>query len=146
MSLLGKANDSVDLVKAALDAKTALATAEDKEKLADAKLALADLKQLIADQKEQIQSLSEQLKQKNDFFLEKGVYWKKGDDQKDQPFCPVCYSKGKTVPLQKHWDGHAKTQSPWMCPDKSCHAIYNPWDYKEPDPPTPQFQDAGFGF
>jgi hypothetical protein len=134
MSILGKANESVDRVKAALDAKVALATAEDKDKLADAKLALADLKQLIADQKEEIQALNESLRQKDEFVLTQGVYWQKSDDQKDQPFCPACYAKGKIIPLQKHWDGRNKNQTPWTCPEKSCRAMYNPWNYKEPDP------------
>jgi len=140
---MGKLNDAYDAVTKALDAKIALATAEQKELLADAKLALADLKTLIADQKDEIQNLGDQLKQRDEFFLEKHVYWKKGDEEKDQPFCPACYSKGKIVPLQKHWDGHEKKQTPWICPEKSCGALYNPWDYKEPDP---EFQDVGFGF
>lgn len=132
MSLLGKANDSVDLVKSALDAKVALATAEEKEKLADAKLALADLKQMIADLKESNQSLEEQIKKKDDFVLEKSVYWATKDLDKDQPYCPACYSKGSIVPLQKNYDGVDKTQSRWSCPIKNCDASYNPWDYKEP--------------
>ena len=143
MSIIGKANDSVDLVKNALDAKVALATAEDKDKLADAKLALADLKQLIADQKDEISELKQQLKQRDEFSLEKGVYWKKSDTEKDQPFCSACYAKGKTIPLQKHWEGRDKKESPWTCPEKDCKALYNPWDYKEPDPDPPQWQ--GFG-
>ncbi|HWB38714.1 MAG TPA: hypothetical protein VG604_00545 [Candidatus Saccharimonadales bacterium] len=131
MSLLGKANESVDLVKAALDAKTALATAEEKEKLADAKLALADLKELLASQKDEIQDLKELLKEKKDLVFDMGVYWKAEDHNRGQPYCPVCYAKGNLIPLQKCWDGRDKTQSPWMCPDKECHASYNPWDHKE---------------
>jgi hypothetical protein len=133
MSLLGKANDSVDLVKSALDAKIALATAEEKEKLADAKLALADLKEIIAELKDINQKLAESLKVRDDFHLELGVYWKTDDKGKGQPFCPVCYSQGHIVPLKKHWEGHEKTKSPWICPDKDCSALFNPWDYREPD-------------
>jgi DNA-binding protein H-NS len=131
MSLLGSANDSVNLVKAALDAKTALATAEEKEKLADAKLALADLKELIAELKENNQLLAQQLKERDDFVLDKSVRWLKSDSNQDQPFCPVCYAKGNIVPLQKTWEGRGKTQSIWNCPNKDCNATFNPWDHVE---------------
>lgn len=131
MALLNKASSSVDLVKAALDAKTALATAEDKEKLADAKLALADLKELIADQKEENQKLKDALKKKEEFKQEKGVYWRSSDENLEQPFCPVCFSKERVVPLQKIYDSREKTRTPWKCPDESCKARLNPFDHKE---------------
>lgn len=133
MSLIKKANDSVDLVKSALDAKIALANAEEKERLADAKLALADLKELIADQKDEIHLLKEQIKKKADYTLNKSVYWQSSDKDMEQPFCPACYSKEKIVPLKKTWEGRPKEQSIWDCPEKNCGAVYNPWDYKEPD-------------
>lgn len=132
MSILGKANDSVELVKLALDAKISLATAEDKEKLADAKLALADLKELIAGLKEENQTLMANLKKREDFELDLGVYWAKSDTEKGQPYCPVCFVKGREVPLQKQWAARQKSQSRWSCPDSSCKSVFNPWDHKEP--------------
>ncbi|MEO8785148.1 MAG: hypothetical protein ABI221_02425 [Candidatus Saccharimonadales bacterium] len=140
MSLLGSANNSVNLVKAALDAKMAIASADEKEKLADAKLALADLKQLIADLKEKILSLQDSLKIKNEFRTEQGVQWKTNDSGKVQPFCPVCYSNDKIVPLQKAYDGERKENTRWICPDTTCGANYNPWEYKEPEQSPPQWQ------
>jgi hypothetical protein len=131
MSILRNANDSVNLVKAALDAKTALVTAEEKEKLADAKLALANLKEIIADLKEDNQSLKSQLQTKNGYVLEKGVYWDVHDTRHDQPFCPVCYTRGLIVPLQKAWEGRHKTETIWSCPDNKCGGTFNPWDHEE---------------
>lgn len=132
MSILGKANDSVELVKSALDAKIAIATAEDKEKLADAKLALADLKEMIADLKDENQTLTANLKKREEFYLELGVYWAKSDGDKEQPYCPVCFVKGREVPLQKQWAARPKNQSKWNCPDSNCKSSFNPWDHKEP--------------
>jgi hypothetical protein len=127
---VGKVTEAYDVVTRALDARIALATAEQKDLLADAKLALADLKTLIADQKEVIQHLNERIRQKDEFFLDKGVYWKKEDKEREQPFCSACYSRGNIVPLQKAWNGRPKNQSPWNCPEKDCKATYNPWDYR----------------
>lgn len=88
---MGKVNDSVNLVKSALDVKVALATAEDKEKLADAKLALADLKELIADQKIEINELIKKANLEKSLEFIDGEYWTKKDDgSKDGPFCHYC--------------------------------------------------------
>lgn len=78
--------------------------------------------------------LEAQLKLKDSYSLEKGVYWMKNDVEKEQPFCPVCYTKGDVIPLQKDWDGRANNQTRWHCPNKSCGAAFNPWNFKEPDP------------
>ena len=97
--------------------------------------------------KEENEQLRDLLKNKEEYILDKGVYWQKNDKEQNQPFCPVCYSKGKITPLQKHREGKDKKQSPWSCPAKDCSkGLYNPWDYKEPDPPSPQWQDFGFGY
>jgi len=99
MSLLSNANDSIELVKTALDAKVALATAEEKERLADAKLALADLKLNIAELKEQNEQLSARLRTKNEVvYDDEGRAW-----VGNQAHCGGCLgSKDKMIVLRYH--------------------------------------------
>ncbi|MFY9228064.1 MAG: hypothetical protein WAO28_01935 [Candidatus Microsaccharimonas sp.] len=133
---MGKLNDSIELVKTGLEVKIALATAEEKEKLANAKIALADLKSDIADLKEENTELKAMLAKKDSFLTDRGVIRKHSDGEMDQPYCPVCFAKVREIPLQKLWEGRAKNQSLWVCPEKTCGATYNPWDHKEPDTPS----------
>jgi len=125
MSLLSKANDSVDLVKSALDAKIALAAAEDKERLADAKLALADLKIYIAELKEENEILTAQIKTKDEvLFDDTGIAW-----IEDQPYCAGCLgSKNNKIRL-KYYRGNA-----YQCP--ACTTSYG--YSSEPKRPAPQ--------
>lgn len=113
MSLIGKANESVDLVKNALDAKIALATAEQKELLADAKLALADLKTTIADLTEENRELESKIKLKDEvIYDDDGIAWIKGN-----PYCGGCLgSKSNQVKLKYHRGNH------YSCP--ACRMSY----------------------
>lgn len=85
----------------------------------------------IGDLEDRIRDLQDQLRQKEEVVFEKGVYWMLSDTQRDQPYCSVCYAKGRIVPLQPCWDGRSKDRTPWKCPDKTCGASYNPWNHKE---------------
>mgnify|MGYP001424837235 CR=1 FL=1 len=129
---MGKVNDAIGLVKSGLEVQVSLATAEQKELLADAKNALADIKFELADLKELNASLRDNIKLKEEYLLDKGVNWKQEDTGFDQPYCPVCYTKGKIVPLQKTFDGRNGQETPWHCPDTKCNASFNPWNHEEP--------------
>lgn len=129
--MFSKVNDAYQVVKNGLEVEVSLATAEQREQLADAKLALAEMKEQIADLKDENRFLQEKLKHKDDYILEKSVFWNKDDGNFDQPFCPVCYANGSVIPLQKYWEGRDKQQTIWHCPAKKCGATYNPWDHVE---------------
>lgn len=128
---MGKINDTIATVKTGLDVQIYLATAEEKEKLADAKLALADLKLEVAELRGENEELKSKLRVKDDFALKKGVIWNVDDEAESQPYCPACYAKGRAMPLQKTEPGVLKNKTVWICPDKSCEAEFNPFDYIE---------------
>lgn len=104
-----------------------------EEALQAAREAILQQKELNLNLRDENRSLKEKLVAAEEYVLERGVYWEAGDTERDQPFCPSCYSKGNIVPLQKLWNGYDKKQSPWTCPDAKCKATFNPWDYKEPE-------------
>lgn len=125
MSILSKANDSVDLVKAALDAKVALATAEQKELLADAKLALADLKDYIAELKEENRTLKEKVNLKESTtYDDDGIAWIEG-----QPYCGGCLGSKKNQVRLKYSRGNL-----YRCP--ACHMTYG--SMSSPRKPAPE--------
>lgn len=97
---MGKINDTIDLVKTGLDAQIALATAEQKEKLADAKIALADLKTILADLKIANDELRRQEDVRSKVTPHKGCYaWEVGDG-KIYAICSNCWeAEGKTISL-----------------------------------------------
>lgn len=96
--VFGKLNDAYDSVKNGLEAQIALATAEQKEQLADAKLSLAELKEMIADLKEENISLRESAELLDSVEYDGvGIAW-----FGTQPFCSGCLGdKGKQVRLAK---------------------------------------------
>jgi hypothetical protein len=111
--VFGKINDAYETVKNGLSVEIDLATAEQKEKLADAKIGLAELKDLIADLKDENRQLRDQIKLKDSVrFGRSGVAW-----VGDEPYCGGCLgSKGTQVHLKRHND------STYDCP--TCKAIY----------------------
>lgn len=111
--MLGKLNDAYQTVKNGLEVEVALATAEQKEKLANAKLALADLKDFMADLKDENRTLKEKLSLKDEVkYDDAGVAW-----IGTEPYCGGCLgSKGNQVRLMKLNNTHYK------CP--ACSAIY----------------------
>lgn len=111
-----------------------------EEALQAAREVILQQKELNLNLRDENRAIKEKLAMAEEFVLGKSVRWKKEDADLDQPFCPACYAKGQTIPLQKTWEGRPKTQSLWSCPNKSCGATFNPWDYKEPDSPSPTFQ------
>lgn len=100
------------------------------------------------DLREENKDLKEKLAVAEEYVLDKSVRWKKDDAEREQPFCPVCYAKGRIIPLQKLWEGRPKTQSLWHCPNKDCDKTFNPWDhqerYSDPEPIHPFFTPERF--
>ena len=115
--MFGKINDAYESVKNGLEAQIALATAEEKERLADAKLALADLKMYIADLKEENQVLATKLKTKDEvIYDDEGIAWVSG-----MPHCGGCLgSKDKKVVL-RYYNGNL-----YQCP--ACQQYYGSQD------------------
>lgn len=121
-----KINDAYESIKNGLEAEIALATAEQKEGLADAKLALADLKEYIADLREENRSLKEKLILKKRYTLENSVYWLESDKKREQPYCPACYAEGKISPMEP--DHRNTRETVFRCPSDKKH-VSNPFDY-----------------
>lgn len=98
-----KPNDAFDLVIKAINAKTELATAEQKDLLANAKNVLADLKILVADQKIEIDNLNRKINLEKSLEFDGKKYWTKNPDgTKDGPFCPYCKDvEGRLVRMPK---------------------------------------------
>lgn len=84
--MFGKINDAYDTVKNGLDAQINLATAEQKEQLANAKLALAELKEMMADLKDDNRQLKETISLQEELqYGNSGAAWIDG-----HPFCAGC--------------------------------------------------------
>lgn len=103
-----------------------------EEALQAAREAMLEQKELNLNFRDEIRELKEKLQVAGEYRLDKSVYWAKEDINREQPFCPACYSVGKIVPLQKSQEKRDKTQTWWHCPNKNCNASLNPWDYQEP--------------
>ncbi|GEM_PF-4979983 len=131
--MFSKVNDAYQTVKNGLEAEVALATAEEKEKLADAKLALADIKDYLAELKDENRELKDQISKKDSYLLENSVYWSSADKDRKQPFCPACFAEGKISPMEPDVrDSHSTV---YRCPISPSH-VSNPWGY-QPQPYTP---------
>jgi hypothetical protein len=122
--MLGTINDAYQTVKNGLEVEVALATAGQKEKLADAKLALAELKEYIADLKDENRSLREKQNVKeNVVYDEDGKAW-----IGDEPYCGGCIGAKQSTVRLKHYRNNL-----YECP--SCKTRYG--NFKEPQRPAP---------
>jgi hypothetical protein len=127
------ANDALALIARVIKLGRQASNIQYEEAINAARAAILQQKGLNLDLKDENRTLREKLAKSEDYVLDKSVHWKKEDENRDQPFCPVCFAKGREIPLQKTWEGRVKSQSLWSCPDKSCTGLFNPWDYKEPE-------------
>jgi hypothetical protein len=129
-------NDQVELVKKGLDLKVELARVEDREALVEAKSVLLDIKEQMLTLREENSSLKEKMADREDYVLESGVYWKVGDTDRAQPFCPTCWSNNRKVPMQPTQSGRRGTkQTTFVCSDfKNCNTHANPYDYRSSGP------------
>lgn len=92
--MLPKYKDIMDLVKKG-------ATVEAQEKIMELREAAILLQDENHDLKELVRSLKEQLETKGKMNWEKPFYWLKDGDDKNGPFCQVCWDKDdKQIRLQ----------------------------------------------
>src|SRR4051812_29084139 len=102
--MFSKVNDAYESVKNGLEAQIALATAEEKSRLADAKIALSELKDLISDLKEENRTLRDRILVKDSLKPELGHSWlfKENDDDPSRRYCQICYyDRDKVIPLDE---------------------------------------------
>lgn len=98
--MFDKINHAVDTVRNGLDAQVALATAEQKEQLADAKLALADLKEALANLKEDNFILKRQNDLSDKIKLSGRCYELDMGDGRSRAICMKCWEDdGKAMSL-----------------------------------------------
>lgn len=124
-------NNALSLVQKVIGLDKKATNLQYEEALLAAREALFAIGQENLKLKKENVRLSEALKLKEGLILDMGVLWKAGDEKKEQPYCPVCYSQGRQIPLQKRWPTRDKTQTEWKCPDKKCGGYFNPWDFEE---------------
>lgn len=114
--------DNVELVEKILDLQKGVIDMQDEMLLKSKRINTLE---------DQIKDLRKQISQKEELILHKGVYWKKDDEQHQQPYCPVCYvNKEVIMAMNKCWSGYSYNQSIYQCPDKSCNTLLDPWEVK----------------
>jgi len=94
--------DALGIVDRALKASYELATAEQKELLADARNSLADLKTDLADLKEENRELRAKIANKEQMIPDPGHQWLKmqNDPDSSRRYCQVCYYvRDRVMPL-----------------------------------------------
>ncbi|OGL32485.1 hypothetical protein A3E76_00335 [Candidatus Saccharibacteria bacterium RIFCSPHIGHO2_12_FULL_44_22] len=97
--MFGKINDAYESVKNGLEVEVNLATAEQKERLADAKMALADIKIAYADLIEENDSLKRKQNDDKNIHID-GTCYAKNVDGKNYAICPKCWEdEGKAIML-----------------------------------------------
>lgn len=139
---MGKINNALDNVKAAIEIADQLKQVKLKELLVLAKEDFVSAKEENVELREKNHNLTKRLSLQEELVLDKSVYWEKTDNERKQPFCPSCYAKGIKVPLQP--DNQSTQITYFRCP--SCKHAANPFDYHpERVVQSPSFQDFGFG-
>jgi hypothetical protein len=102
----GQINTAVDAVKNGLDAQIALATAEQKEQLADAKLALAEIKIAFAQLKEENAALKKRNDLANKITSSSKCYSMDIGNGQKRAICTKCWEDdGKAISLNNLGNG-----------------------------------------
>jgi len=94
--------EALGVVDRALKASYELASAEQKELLADARNSLADLKTDLADLKEENRELRARISNKEQIGPDPGHVWliRQNDPDSSRRYCQVCYyDRDKIIPL-----------------------------------------------
>ncbi len=111
--------DNIELVQKVLDVQKGALDMQEK---------MHEKNEEIEKLKSKIKSLKETLEHKEDYYLDKSVYWKSDDKEQLQPYCPSCFAKEIVIPMQKAWPRSSAKNSIWVCADKQCNTHSNPWD------------------
>lgn len=131
-TILSSVKTATEIVNILKESDLSLESAEAKLKiaeivsaLADVKMQLADVRELLLEKDEEISRLQEELRIKGNMVFERPYYWLKLEgDNKEGPFCQVCYDKDKKfVRLQGEGDGF------WQC--NVCKNTFTDGNYDE---------------
>lgn len=129
-NILGAVSASFDLLKKALEVKSELNRAEDRELVILAKEALLDVKEKMLELRSENLSLQSKLSIKAAYVLDQAVYWKSKDDLRHRPYCPNCMSNGIERPMSPSKQGTNVTY--FYCPNKECSFGRNLNGYEPP--------------
>ena len=94
--------------------------------LADAKVEITNIQQQLLKKDEQIDVLNKQIALKEKLQYEPPYYWLVEGDNKDGPFCQVCYDK-EQKPIRLH-EGKMDNRGLWEC--KVCNNFYPDSNYR----------------
>jgi hypothetical protein len=130
---LSSIKSAMDIAKALKDTDLSLEKAETKlqlaelvSTLADAKIQIVEIKEALIDSDREKKALLDKLNLKENLVYEKPYYWKKDGENKEGPFCQLCYDKdSKLIRLQDFGNGE------WEC--KSCKTYFTDENYKVDD-------------
>ncbi len=81
--------------------------------LADAKMEITNIQQQLLEKDQQLHELNEQIAVREKLRYEQPYYWLVEDDNKDGPFCQVCYDKERK-PIRLH-EGEMDNRGLWEC-------------------------------
>ena len=116
-AILSALTNSIEITKRISSSDNPLGKAEVKlqfanliSELADAKVEITNIQQQLLEKDKQIRDLNEQVAAKEKLKYEKPYYWHVEGENKDGPFCQVCYDKNdKHIRLQGNNNGY------WKC-------------------------------
>lgn len=98
---LNTIREFANIIKAA---KSAMADAEIQMQLADlmnalseAKLKVSDINDVLALKDERIRELEAALKTKESLFYDGSVYWIGPEEERDGPYCPICWDDDRKL-------------------------------------------------
>ena len=137
-TILGTISNAIDIIKQINNSDNPLEKAEAKlqfanliSKLADAKVEITDIQQQLLEKDQRIRDLNEQITIKEKLRYEPPYYWLFEGDNKDGPFCQVCYDNDNKF-IRLHEDESDSLKGLWRC--KVCKNIYTDSSFVEAVP------------
>lgn len=117
--MIPKYQDIVDLIKKG-------ATVEAQEKIMELRESVINAQEEIQNLRSQVEELKTQLSVKAQVQYEKPYYWEMKGEQRDGPYCQVCYDKDqKLIRLQE------TRQGLWHC--GCCKKYFRDSTYRAPE-------------
>jgi|GEM_PF-1610029 len=115
----------ITMIKAAINVADGLKNIEVKNALIAASEALQQQREQNLALREELLTLKTKLGIKENYVLDKSVYWLKNDTSQEQPFCPACMAKGLEVPMEP--SNRTRPKESVVCPNKDCKNMSDPW-------------------
>jgi hypothetical protein len=123
---------AVEIAKLLKDSSTTLEQAEIKLKmaelisaLADVKIEIADVQSQLLEKDERLKAIQKELEIKSNLAYEKPYYWLMKEEDKDGPYCQLCYDKNKQL-IRLQGGG----RNAWFC--HSCKSNFYDGNYQPP--------------